>query len=143
MIVALDCGIKSVDLVEYASTLGIDFIICDHHLPDEKIPQAVAILNAKQKDCPYPFKELCGCGVGFKLMCAICDKLNIPIENAYESLDLVATAIAADIVPVIGENRTLAFYGLKKPMKTPTLASKLWQRLAEPNCHCISTTLFL
>lgn len=119
LVIALDCGIKSVDLIDYANTAGIDFIICDHHLPEERIPQAVAVLNAKQKDCPYPYKELCGCGVGFKLMCALCEVLHIPIENAYEYLDLVATAIAADIVPITGENRILAFYGLKKANENP------------------------
>lgn len=124
LVIALDCGIKSVELIDYANTIGIDFIICDHHLPDEKIPQAIAVLNAKQKDCSYPYKELCGCGVGFKLMCALCERLNISIENAYEYLDLVATAIAADIVPITGENRILAFYGLKKVNEDPNLGIK-------------------
>ncbi len=119
LIIALDCGIKSVELVNYAANLGIDFIICDHHLPDEKIPEAAAVLNAKQKDCAYPFKELCGCGVGFKLMCALCESLKIPAEKAHEHLDLVATAIAADIVPMTGENRVLAYYGLKKANENP------------------------
>lgn len=124
LIIALDCGIKSVELVDYANRLGIDFIICDHHLPDEKIPAAVAVLNAKQKDCSYPFKELCGCGVGFKLMCALCKTLDISIEKAYQHLDLVATAIAADIVPVTGENRILAYYGLKKANEHPNAGIK-------------------
>jgi single-stranded-DNA-specific exonuclease len=119
LIISLDCGIKSVDLVEYASTLGIDFIICDHHLPDEIVPNAVAILNPKQKDCTYPYKELCGCGVGFKLISALCLRFNEPQEQAYNYLDLVATAIAADIVPMTGENRILAHYGLKKANSTP------------------------
>lgn len=124
LIIALDCGIKSVDLISYANTLGIDFIVCDHHLPDEVIPDAVAILNPKQKDCDYPFKELCGCGVGFKLMCALCEQMRIPMENAFEYLDLVATAIAADIVPMNGENRVLAFYGLIKANENPNLGIK-------------------
>ncbi|WP_346237827.1 single-stranded-DNA-specific exonuclease RecJ [Niabella insulamsoli] len=124
LIIALDCGIKSVELIAYATTLDIDVIICDHHLPDEHLPQAAAVLNAKQTDCTYPFKELCGCGVGFKLMCALCEKFDIPIENAYEYLDLVATAIAADIVPISGENRILAFYGLKKANENPNLGIK-------------------
>lgn len=124
LIIALDCGIKSVALIEYANTLGIDFIICDHHLPDEKIPNAVAILNAKQKDCSYPYKELCGCGVGFKLICALCEKLNLPKEHTFEYLDLLATAIAADIVPVTGENRILSFYGLKRANENPNLGIK-------------------
>jgi single-stranded-DNA-specific exonuclease len=119
LIITLDCGIKSVNLISYANTLGIDFIVCDHHLPDEIIPDAVAILNPKQKDCDYPFKELCGCGVGFKLMCALCEQMGIPLENAFEYLDLVATAIAADIVPMNGENRVLAFYGLIKANENP------------------------
>jgi single-stranded-DNA-specific exonuclease len=119
LIISLDCGIKSVELVRYAKTLGIDFVICDHHLPDEEIPPAVAILNAKQKDCPYPYKELCGCGVGFKLITALGEKLNLDPSVALEDLDLVATAIAADIVPVTGENRILAFHGLKKANESP------------------------
>ncbi|MFT3903425.1 MAG: single-stranded-DNA-specific exonuclease RecJ [Niabella sp.] len=124
LIIALDCGIKSVDLIDYANTLGIDFIVCDHHLPDKEIPRAVAVLNAKQPDCPYPFKELCGCGVGFKLICALCEKMSLPIEASYQYLDLVATAIAADIVPIVDENRILAFYGLKKANETPNLGIK-------------------
>jgi single-stranded-DNA-specific exonuclease len=119
LIISLDCGIKSVELVRYAKTLGIDFVICDHHLPDEEIPPAVAILNAKQKDCSYPYKELCGCGVGFKLITALGEKLNLDPSVALEDLDLVATAIAADIVPVTGENRILAFHGLKKANESP------------------------
>lgn len=119
LVIALDCGIKSVDLIAYANTLGIDFIICDHHLPDKQIPEAVAVLNAKQDDCPYPYKELCGCGVGFKLISALCEKIGLPQEAAYEYLDLVATAIAADIVPITGENRVLAYYGLKKANENP------------------------
>jgi single-stranded-DNA-specific exonuclease len=119
LIIALDCGIKSVDLIAYARTLGIDFIVCDHHLPDEALPPAVAILNPKQRDCPYPFKELCGCGVGFKLVTALCLKMGLPVDIAYEYLDLVATAIAADIVPITGENRILAYYGLKKANNNP------------------------
>lgn len=119
LIVSLDCGIKSVDLIQYAKTLGIDFVVCDHHLPDAILPPAAAILNPKQPDCEYPYKELCGCGVGFKLISALCDELNLPSEMAYEYLDLVATAIAADIVPMTGENRILAYYGLKKANENP------------------------
>ncbi|MEJ7610264.1 MAG: single-stranded-DNA-specific exonuclease RecJ [Ferruginibacter sp.] len=114
LIICLDCGIKSADLVAYAGTMGIDFIICDHHLPGEIIPKAVAVLNPKQADCPYPYKELCGCGVGFKLMTALSRFYNLPEDNLYRYLDLVATAIAADIVPMTGENRVLAFFGLQK-----------------------------
>jgi single-stranded-DNA-specific exonuclease len=119
LIVCLDCGIKSVELVEYANTLGIDFIICDHHLPGEKIPNAVAVLNPKQIDCNYPYKELCGCGVGFKLMTALTSHYNLPDENLFNYLDLVACAIAADIVPMTGENRILAFFGLHKINTNP------------------------
>lgn len=119
LIISLDCGIKSVELVAYAKSLGIDFIICDHHLPDEVLPDAVAILNAKQKDCNYPYKELCGCGVGFKLMCALQEKLSLPGNPAFEYLDLLATAIAADIVPMTGENRILAFHGLIRANEKP------------------------
>ncbi len=119
LIISLDCGIKSVDLIQYAADLGIDFIVCDHHLPDDILPPAVAILNPKQKDCDYPYKELCGCGVGFKLITALAQALNIPIEKTYDYLDLVATAIAADIVHMTGENRVLAFYGLLKANENP------------------------
>jgi len=119
LIISLDCGIKSVELIGYAGEIGIDFIVCDHHLPDNKLPQAIAILNPKQKDCPYPYKELCGCGVGFKLITAISEYLGLPEEDYFCYLDLVATAIAADIVPITGENRILAFYGLKKVNNNP------------------------
>ncbi len=119
LIISLDCGIKSVDLISYAKDIGIDFIVCDHHLPDEKIPPAVAILNPKQKDCNYPYKELCGCGVGFKLITALATELNIDEEHYRCYLDLVATAIAADIVPMTGENRILAYYGLEKINSNP------------------------
>ena len=114
LIICLDCGIKSIELVCEAKDLGIDFIICDHHLPDQDLPPAVAILNPKQKDCNYPYKELCGCGIGFKLITALCKSFGLG-ENSYLCyLDLVTTAIAADIVPMTGENRILAFYGLQK-----------------------------
>lgn len=119
LIISLDCGIKSVDLITYATTLGIDFIVCDHHLPDMELPPAVAILNPKQQDCPYPYKELCGCGVGFKLITALAKRLGLGEDIPLSYLDLVATAIAADIVSVDGENRVLAYYGLKKANETP------------------------
>ncbi len=112
LIIALDCGIKSVDKVNYAKELGIDFIICDHHLPGTEIPEAIAVLDPKQEDCPYPYKELCGCGVGFKLIQAIAEKKQIPFEYIIPYLDLVAIAIGADIVPITGENRILAYFGL-------------------------------
>jgi single-stranded-DNA-specific exonuclease len=130
LIISLDCGIKSVELIAYAKTLGIDFIVCDHHLPDKELPPAVAILNPKQKDCPYPYKELCGCGVGFKLMMALAGELGLPDESYLIYLDLVATAIAADIVPITGENRTMAFYGLKKVNEDPCAGIKALMQLA-------------
>lgn len=119
LIISLDCGIKSAELIAYAKSIGIDFIVCDHHLPDQILPPAVAILNPKQKDCNYPYKELCGCGVGFKLMSALTEELKLPDSDALEYLDLVATAIAADIVPMNGENRILAYHGLKKANENP------------------------
>jgi single-stranded-DNA-specific exonuclease len=113
LIIALDCGIKAIDKVKYAKDLGVDFIICDHHRPGNQIPDAVAVLDPKQDDCKYPFDELCGCGVGFKLMQALQTKLEKPQKEIYKYLDLVATAIGSDIVPITGENRILAHYGLK------------------------------
>lgn len=130
LIISLDCGIKSVDLISYAKTLGIDFIVCDHHLPDQELPPAVAILNAKQADCQYPYKELCGCGVGFKLMMALAEKLGLPDESYLAYLDLVATAIAADIVPITGENRALAYFGLQKVNENPCAGIKALMQLA-------------
>jgi single-stranded-DNA-specific exonuclease len=130
LIISLDCGIKSYDLITYAKKLGIDFIVCDHHLPDEVLPPAVAILNPKQKDCPYPFKELCGCGVGFKLMQALTEKMGLPSDAANEHLDLLATAVAADIVPIEDENRVLAFHGLIKANKDPNNGIKALAKLS-------------
>jgi len=112
LIIALDCGIKSVDKVVHAKELGIDFIICDHHRPGDSVPQAAAVLDPKQNDCNYPYKELCGCGVGFKLIQALAQKDGKTAEDLMDYLDLVATAIGADIVPIDGENRVLAYYGL-------------------------------
>jgi len=124
LIISLDCGIKSIDLIAYAATLGIDFIVCDHHLPDKELPPAIAILNPKQKDCNYPYKELCGCGVGFKLITALSQRLGLN-EDAYLCyLDLVVTAIGADIVPITGENRILAYYGLQKLNTSPCAGIK-------------------
>ncbi|WP_299115037.1 single-stranded-DNA-specific exonuclease RecJ [uncultured Winogradskyella sp.] len=113
LIIALDCGIKAVDKINYAKEKGIDFIICDHHRPGDVIPDAVAVLDPKRDDCEYPFKELCGCGVGFKLITALASKQGQTVEDLVEYLDLVATAIGADIVPIIGENRALAYFGLQ------------------------------
>jgi len=113
LIIALDCGIKSIEKVEYAKARDIDFIICDHHLPGDTIPDAVAVLDTKRSDCPYPFKGLSGCGVGFKLIQALADRRGMPFEQLMKYLDLVVISIAADIVPVTGENRILAYHGLK------------------------------
>ncbi|WP_430467190.1 single-stranded-DNA-specific exonuclease RecJ [Winogradskyella ouciana] len=112
LIIALDCGVKAVDKVKYAKDKGIDFIICDHHRPGNKLPEAIAVLDPKRDDCDYPFKELCGCGVGFKLITALASKEGQTVEDLVEYLDLVATAIGADIVPIVGENRALAYIGL-------------------------------
>lgn len=119
LIISVDCGIKSTELISYAKELGMDFVICDHHLPDPIIPPAVAILNPKQLDCSYPFKELCGCGVVFKLITALAETYQLPSESYLQYLDLVMTAIAADIVPVVDENRTLSFFGLQKINENP------------------------
>ena len=131
LIISVDCGIKSIDLIAYAKELGIDFIICDHHLPDLILPPAVAILNAKQVDCTYPFKELCGCGVVFKLITALAQVHNLQPETYLRYLDLVATAIAADIVPVVDENRTLAFFGIQKVNENPSFGIKALMELAK------------
>jgi single-stranded-DNA-specific exonuclease len=120
LVISLDCGIKSVELITQAKEAGIDFIVCDHHLPDVILPPAVAILNPKQVDCPYPFKELCGCGVGYKLITALCEEWGLPDESHQYYLDLVVTAIAADIVPITGENRVLAYFGLKRVNEQPS-----------------------
>jgi single-stranded-DNA-specific exonuclease len=124
LIISVDCGIKSVELIRYAKEMGIDFVVCDHHLPDDDLPPAIAILNPKQKDCAYPYKELCGCGVGFKLITALCRAMHLPDETAFTYLDLVATAIAADIVSITGENRILAYYGLRKANNNPNFGIK-------------------
>jgi len=124
LIISLDCGIKSTELIAYAATLGIDFIVCDHHLPDKELPAAVAILNPKQPGCPYPYKELCGCGVGFKLIAALAQQYGIDEEEYFCYLDLTATAIAADIVPITGENRTMAYYGLERINDKPCAGIK-------------------
>ncbi|WP_310595195.1 single-stranded-DNA-specific exonuclease RecJ [Flavobacterium sp.] len=113
LIIALDCGIKSIDHVAYAKEKNIDFIICDHHRPGDSLPEAVAVLDPKRDDCHYPYDELCGCGVGFKLIQALSQNRNQTIDDLIPYLDLVATAIAADIVPITGENRVLAHFGLQ------------------------------
>ena len=124
LIISLDCGIKSVELIGYAKQLGVDFIVCDHHLPDHELPPAIAILNPKQPGCEYPYKELCGCGVGYKLITALSKRLGLPDEKYTCYLDLVVTAIGADIVPITGENRILAYYGLEKMNSNPLAGIK-------------------
>lgn len=124
LIIALDCGIKSNDKIAYANTLGIDFIICDHHLPGDQLPEAVAVLDPKRADCPYPFKELAGCGIGFKLAQAYSITHNLPASAYEQYLDLVMVSIAADIVPIVDENRTLAYFGLIKLNQNPCLGLK-------------------
>src|SRR6185437_3170020 len=124
LIISLDCGIKSIELIRYASSLQLDFIVCDHHLPDEELPPAVAILNPKQKDCNHPYKELCGCGVGFKLVTALAQRSGLAEKEYLCFLDLVVTAIGADIVPITGENRVLAFYGLERLNNSPCAGIK-------------------
>lgn len=144
LIVSLDCGTKSVELIEYAKSLGIDFIICDHHMPDDVLPNAVALLNLKQPNCTYPFKELCGCGVGFKLMQALSETLQLPSESYLQYLDLAAIAIAADIVPIIDENRILAFYGLQKINENPSTGIKALMELSViQNKMTISNVVFV
>ncbi|WP_412987284.1 single-stranded-DNA-specific exonuclease RecJ [Pontimicrobium sp. IMCC45349] len=119
LIIALDCGIKAIDKVAYAKDKGVDFVICDHHRPGDAIPNAVAVLDPKRIDCDYPYKELCGCGVGFKLIQALAERDGNTIDDLTEYLDLVATAIAADIVPITGENRVLAYFGLQVINEAP------------------------
>ena len=124
LIIVLDCGIKAIDEIDYARKLGIDFIICDHHVPDDELPEAVAILNPKREDSTYPFKHLCGCGVGFKFMQAFAKNNGIPFSRLIPLLEFCAVSIAADIVPVTGENRILAFHGLKQLNQNPSTGLK-------------------
>ncbi len=138
LIIALDCGIKANDKVEYARKKGIDFIICDHHLPAEELPLAVAVLDPKRNDCHYPYNELSGCGVGFKLMQAFCMSRNIPLTELYPFLDLVVVSIASDLVSITGENRILAHYGLKHLNESPRKGLLSIIKLAGLEKHQIS-----
>lgn len=124
LVIVLDCGIKAFEKIAYARTRHVDFIICDHHNPGDRVPEAVAVLDPKRTDCTYPYKELSGCGVGFKFLQAYCMRFGEPISNLYELLDLVVVSIASDIVPVTGENRVLAYYGLKKLNSDPSMGLK-------------------
>lgn len=130
LLVSLDCGIKAIEMTDYALKKDIEMIICDHHLPGEQLPNAFAILDAKMVDCPYPYKELAGCGVGFKLVQAFCEKFGYDPDLLYEYIDLVAVSIAADIVPITGENRILAYHGLKKLNENPRLGLEALIKLA-------------
>nr|WP_299071814.1 single-stranded-DNA-specific exonuclease RecJ [uncultured Allomuricauda sp.] len=124
LIIALDCGVKAIEQVKYGKEKEIDFIICDHHRPGDTLPEAIAILDPKRADCEYPYKELCGCGVGFKLIQALASKKGETVEDLMLHLDLVATAIGADIVPITGENRVLAYYGLQVINANPRIGFK-------------------
>ena len=124
LIIVLDCGIKAIEEIAYAKSLGIDFIVCDHHVPDEQLPCAVAILNPKRSDSTYPYPHLSGCGVGFKFMQAFAMDNGIPAEQLYSLLDLVAVSIASDLVPIMGENRILAYHGIKQLNHSPSTGLK-------------------
>ncbi|AJA68592.1 MULTISPECIES: single-stranded-DNA-specific exonuclease RecJ [Myroides] len=142
LIIALDCGIKSIEHIQYAKEKGVDFIICDHHLPGEIIPDAVAVLDPKRVDCLYPYKELCGCGVGFKLIQALNTIQGLPFASIEHYLDLVATAIAADVVPITGENRVLAYYGLKVINESPRPGIKALMKLYDLATYTMTDIVF-
>ena len=130
LVIALDCGIKAVDKMEYSRSIGVDFIICDHQTPGDVTPRAVAVLNMKRKDCMYPFKELSGCGVGFKLVQAYAQRRGLDMQEVYKLLPLLAMSIASDIVPVTGENRILAFYGLRAINAFPSVGLQAIMQVA-------------
>ena len=130
LIIALDCGIKAIDKIAYADSLGIDCIVCDHHTPGEELPKAVAVLNMKRTDCHYPYKELSGCGVGFKLVQAYAQRKGIDMHQVYDLLPLLAMSIASDIVPITGENRILAFYGLRTINAKPSVGLRAIMKVA-------------
>jgi len=144
LIIALDCGIKSVDKIAYANDLGVDFIICDHHTPGAELPDAIAVLDPKRVDCNYPYKELSGCGIGLKLVQAYAEKNDIPFEEVSCYFDLAAVSIACDIVPITGENRILAFYGLQKINTDPCIGiKKLMEVAGRGTSYTISDVVFL
>jgi single-stranded-DNA-specific exonuclease len=143
LIIALDCGIKSVDKIAYANEKGVDFIICDHHLPGAELPAAVAVLDPKRPDCPYPYKELSGCGIGFKLIQAYAEKNDIPFEEVGCYLDLVVISISCDIVHITGENRTLAYFGLQKLNSDPCIGVKtLMSSAGKTTEYTVSNVVF-
>lgn len=143
LIIALDCGVKAIDKVAYASEKKIDFIICDHHRPGDTLPKAIAVLDPKRDDCDYPFKELCGCGVGFKLVQALSEKRNLKTEDLLLYLDLVATAIGADIVPITGENRVLAYHGLRVINANPRTGFKAILKQVKKETLTITDVVFI
>ncbi len=143
LIVALDCGIKAVEKVAYAKSKDVDFIICDHHRPGKEIPDAVAVLDPKRDDCEYPYKELCGCGVGFKLIQALAANRDQTIDDLILYLDLVATAIGADIVPITGENRVLAYYGLQVINENPRIGIKAMISQVKKEVFTITDVVFI
>ncbi len=143
LIIALDCGIKAIEKVAYAKEKGIDFVICDHHRPGNNIPDAIAVLDPKREDCEYPYKELCGCGVGFKLIQALAVGQDQNINDLLTYLDLVATAIGADIVPVTGENRVLAYYGLQVINTNPRIGFKAMLSEVKKETLTITDVVFL
>lgn len=138
LVIVLDCGIKAVEKIKMAKDLGIDFIICDHHNPDDTIPDAIAVLDPKRPDCSYPYKDLSGCGVGFKLLQAYAKMNNVPFAELSELLDLLVVSIASDIVPVTGENRVMAYYGLKKLNTSPSIGLKTIMQYSGFNSEEIS-----
>ncbi len=143
LIIALDCGVKAIDQVNYAKEKGIDFIICDHHRPSEKLPNAIAVLDPKREDCEYPYDELCGCGVGFKLIQALASAKGDTIEKLVPYLDLVATAIGADIVPITGENRILAYFGMQVINSNPRIGFKAIINQIKKNELTITDVVFI
>ncbi|MBS7566041.1 single-stranded-DNA-specific exonuclease RecJ [Mucilaginibacter sp. Bleaf8] len=144
LIIALDCGIKATDKIAYANERGVDFIICDHHMPGDDLPDAVAVLDPKRRDCSYPYKELSGCGIGFKLIQAYAEKNDIPFEEVTQYLDLVVTSIACDIVHITGENRVLAYFGLERLNNNPSTGIKVLMELSgKTSNYSISDIVFL
>ncbi|WP_158825302.1 single-stranded-DNA-specific exonuclease RecJ [Mucilaginibacter lacusdianchii] len=144
LVIALDCGIKATDKIAYANEHGVDFIICDHHMPGDELPEAVAVLDPKRTDCSYPYKELSGCGIGFKLIQAYAEKNNVPFDEVTQYLDLVVTSIACDIVYITGENRTLAYFGLEKLNNNPNTGIKVLMELAgKTSNYSVSDIVFM
>ncbi|MDX1331558.1 MAG: single-stranded-DNA-specific exonuclease RecJ [Robiginitalea sp.] len=142
LIVALDCGVKAIEQVAYARQRGIDFIICDHHRPGPDLPQAIAVLDPKRDDCPYPYKDLCGCGVGFKLIQALHMRKGLPVGSLLPFLDLVAVAIAADIVPMTGENRVLSYFGMRVINENPRPGLRALMESVQRDSYKISDLVF-